>query len=92
MANLEKYTNIYADLAQGAYIGRKEGFMFAKLTQVQKEELKLNEHATFHFPNAKDAHGNDASTVYLQPDNTVKTIKEKNWVGREKVHKKGLST
>ena len=28
--------------------------MFAKLTQVQKEELKLNEHATFHFPNAKD--------------------------------------
>ncbi|EHV0154659.1 hypothetical protein OU282_003048, partial [Enterococcus faecalis] len=47
MANLEKYTNIYADLAQGAYIGRKEGFMFAKLTQVQKEELKLNEHATF---------------------------------------------
>ena len=87
MANLEKYTNIYADLAQGAYIGRKEGFMFAKLTQVQKEELKLNEHATF-----KDAHGNDASTVYLQPDNTVKTIKEKNWVGREKVYKKGLST
>ena len=92
MANLEKYTNIYADLAQGAYIGRKEGFMFAKLTQVQKEELKLNEHATFHFPNAKYAHGNDASTVYLQPDNTVKTIKEKNWVGREKVYKKGLST
>ena len=74
MANLEKYTNIYADLAQGAYIGRKEGFMFAKLPQVQKEELKLNEHATFHFPNAKDAYGNDASTVYLQPDNTVKTI------------------
>ena len=37
MANLEKYTNIYADLAQGAYIGRKEGFMFAKLTQVQKD-------------------------------------------------------
>ena len=66
--------------------------MFAKLTQVQKEELKLNEHATFHFPTAKDAHGNDASTVYLQPDNTVKTIKEKNWVGREKVYKKGLST
>ncbi|OTP36620.1 hypothetical protein A5795_000501, partial [Enterococcus faecalis] len=26
------------------------------------------------------------------PDNTVKTIKEKNWVGREKVYKKGLST
>ncbi|MEB7487885.1 hypothetical protein NGC04_11210 [Enterococcus faecalis] len=48
--------------------------MFAKLTQVQKEDLKINEHATFHFPNAKDAYGNDASTVYLQPDNTVKTI------------------
>ncbi len=25
MANLEKYTNIYADLAQGAYIGQKKG-------------------------------------------------------------------
>lgn len=49
--------------------------MFAKLTQVQKEDLKLlNEHATFPFPNAKDAYGNDASTVYLQTDNTVKTI------------------
>ncbi|OTP36083.1 hypothetical protein A5797_002670 [Enterococcus faecalis] len=78
MANLEKYTNIYADLAQGAYIGRKEGFMFAKLTQVQKEELKLNEHATFHFPNAKDAHGNDASTAVSYTHLDVLNIRELN--------------
>ena len=32
MNSLDSPYNIYADLAQGAYIGRKEGFMFAKLT------------------------------------------------------------
>ena len=34
----------------------------------------------------------NSGIVYLQPDNTVKTIKEKNWVRRETVYKKGLST
>ena len=38
MANLEKYTNIYADLAtkEHTYTVEKGRFMFAKLTQVQK--------------------------------------------------------
>lgn len=92
MANLENYTNIYADLSQGAYTERKEGFMFAKPTQSQKSDLEKNGYCAFNFPNAKDAHGNDASTVYLQPDNTVKTIKEKNLFGREKEYQKGLLT
>ncbi|MCU9759055.1 hypothetical protein, partial [Enterococcus faecalis] len=60
--------------------------------QIQKDKLKLNEHATIQYPNAKDTNRHDARTVYLQPDKTVKTSKEKNWVGREKVYKKGLST
>jgi ribosome recycling factor len=94
MANLKEYFNIYADLAQGAYNGRPQKYSFPhdRLTPEKKKEIETKKHATFHFPNAKDAHGNDASTVYLQPDNTVKTIKEKNWVGREKVYKKGLLT
>ncbi|WP_430607690.1 hypothetical protein [Enterococcus sp. DIV1304_2] len=34
-----------------------------------------NNSVKFNFPNAKDAHGNGLSTVYLQPDTTVKTVK-----------------
>jgi len=44
------------------------------MTKKQKRVLEKDRAIPFHFPNAKDAHGNDASTVYLQPDNTVKTI------------------
>ena len=36
MANLENKSNIYADLAQGAYTGREEGFMFAKPTELKR--------------------------------------------------------
>ena len=59
MANLENYTNIYADLSQGAYTERKEGFMFAKPTQSQKSDLEKNGYCAFNFPKAKDAHGYD---------------------------------
>ncbi|EGO2748447.1 hypothetical protein [Enterococcus faecalis] len=94
MANLKEYFNIYADLAQGAYNVRPQKYSFPhdRLTPEKKKEIETKKHTTFRFPNAKDAHGNDASTVYLQHDNTVKTIKEKNWVGRETVYKKGLLT
>ncbi|WP_288623974.1 hypothetical protein [uncultured Streptococcus sp.] len=77
MSDLEKYYNIYADLSQASYKGRPQSKMLANLDDNQLEEMKDSNYATFKFPNAKDAHGNDASTVYLQPDNTVKTIKEK---------------
>lgn len=94
MADLEKYSNLYADLAQATYNGRSIQFPYSakKWNDKQLDKYRNKEAVLFTFPNAKDAHGNDASTVYLQPDNTVKTIKEKNWVGREKVYKKGLST
>ena len=94
MADLEKYSNLYADLAQATYNGRSIQFPYSakKWNDKQLDKYRNKEAVPFTFPNAKDAHGNDASTVYLQPDNTVKTIKEKNWVGREKVYKKGLST
>lgn len=92
MSDLEKYYNIYADLSQASYKGRPQSKMLANLDDNQLEEMKDSNYATFKFPNAKDAHGNDASTVYLQPDNTVKTIKEKNLFGREKEYQKGLLT
>ncbi|EGO5073345.1 hypothetical protein P782_2312 [Enterococcus faecalis FL2] len=92
MSDLVNYYNVYANLSQASYKGRPQSKSLAKLDDNQLKEMEIKKYATFHFPNAKDAHGNDASTVYLQPDNTVKTIKEKNWVCREAVYKKGLST
>ena len=87
MSDLANYYNVYANLSQASYKGRPQSKSLAKLDDNQLKEMEIKKYATFHFPNAKDA-----STVYLQPDNTVKTIKEKNWVGREKVYKKGLLT
>ena len=97
MNSLDSPYNIYADLAQSSYHNRKNSvgvrYNFVNgMTKKQKRVLEKDKATPFHFPNAKDAHGNDASTVYLQPDNAIKTIKEKNWVGREKVYKKGLLT
>ncbi|MFD2306966.1 hypothetical protein ACWOC9_18275 [Enterococcus termitis] len=92
MANLENKSNIYADLAQGAYTGREEGFMFAKPTKVQNKELEDEGFAKYEFPNAKDAHGNSIDTVYLQTDNTVKTVTEKKFFGEDKEYQKGLLT
>ena len=97
MNSLDSPYNIYADLAQSSYHNRKNSvgvrYNFVNgMTKKQKRVLEKDKAIPFHFPNAKDAHGNDASIVYLQPDNTVKTIKEKNWVRRETVYKKGLST
>ncbi|MFD1900775.1 hypothetical protein GQR36_13650 [Enterococcus termitis] len=88
MANLENKSNIYADLAQGAYTGREEGFMFAKPTKVQNKELEDEGFAKYEFPNAKDAHGNSIDTVYLQTDNTVKTVTEKKFLEKIRSIKK----
>lgn len=79
MSNLETFNNIYADLAQASYTGRPVQFPYdsKKWNEEQLNQYKNNESVKFTFPKAKDAHGNDASTVYLQPDNTVKTVEEK---------------
>ena len=79
MNSLDSPYNIYADLAQSSYHNRKNSvgvrYNFVNgMTKKQKRVLEKDRAIPFHFPNAKDAHGNDASTVYLQPDNTVKTI------------------
>ena len=36
---LEKYSNIYVDLAQGSYIGRKKSKMLTQLDQNQTKEM-----------------------------------------------------
>ena len=92
MIDLKNTFNIYANLSQSTYTGRPRPLPYKSLLQKERKKLDKNQSVLFTFPNAKDAHGNDVSIVYLQPDNTVKTIKEKNWVGREKVYKKGLLT
>ncbi|MDE7024182.1 MAG: hypothetical protein K2O72_08410, partial [Ligilactobacillus sp.] len=75
MSFLEKYSNIYVDLAQGTYIGKKRSKMLTQLDQNQTKEMMEKNYATFSFPHAKDAYGNDASKVYLQPDK-LETVKE----------------
>lgn len=92
MADLEEQYNIYADLAQSSYKFRDNNFPNEELRPSQRNSLNASKSVPFNFSKAKDAHGNDASTVYLQPDNTVKTIKEKNLFGREKEYQKGLLT
>ncbi|GAB2026215.1 hypothetical protein [Lactovum odontotermitis] len=71
MTELTSYTNVYADLAQSAYINRKnlEGkkYNFANgLSREQKDALATDKSASFTFPNAKDSSGNDVSSVHLQ--------------------------
>ena len=92
MTELKINYNIYVDLSKSSYTDRKNSFSYNELKDWKKDRYDSNQSVPFTFPNAKDAHGNDASTVYLQPDNAIKTIKEKNWVGRETVYKKGLLT
>ncbi|MEE8738445.1 MAG: hypothetical protein SOI66_05990 [Bifidobacterium sp.] len=74
MSKLENYSNIYADLAQGAYIDRPKGksFPYSQLTGAQKSQLNSGNSASFFFPGARDASGADASKVFLQPDLKVK--------------------
>ncbi|MFK4568366.1 cutinase family protein [Enterococcus sp. UD-01] len=94
MAILEHDYNIYADLAQGAYTGRPTQFPYDKnkWNDGQLDSHKKNESVKFNFAGAKDAHGNSINTVYLQPDNTVKTVTEKKFFGKDKEYQKGLLT
>lgn len=82
MNSLDSPYNIYADLAQSSYHNRKNSvgvrYNFVNGMTKNKKSFRKDRAIPFHFPNAKDAHGNDASTVYLQPDNTVKQFKSKN--------------
>ncbi len=76
MTDFEDNYNIYVNLAKSAYTERPKPFPYEVLLKKDRTKLDNNNSVKFNFPNAKDAHGNDLSTVYLQPDTTVKTVKE----------------
>ena len=59
--------------------------MLTQLNQNQTKEMMEKNYATFIY--AKDAYGNDASKVYLQPDK-LETVTEKDWFGNEKISQK----
>ncbi|MBF0757506.1 hypothetical protein [Ligilactobacillus murinus] len=83
MPDLENNCNIYANLAQVAYPRGDASF---------SQELIIEKRYTptqIIFPHAKDAYGNDASKVYLQPDK-LETVTEKDWFGKEKTYQKIL--
>ncbi len=77
MKNLDNYYNLYVSLSEASYIKIPINFSNDFLTKKQRIRLEEGRSVKFHFPNAKDAHGNDASTVYLQPYNTIKQSKKK---------------
>ena len=91
MADLENQYNIYADIAQGSYKGRDDNFPYEELSPSKRNRLDKGESVKFNFPHAKDAHGNDASTIYLQPDPIVKQSKEKTFWAEKRISK-GLLT
>ncbi|MGM0219128.1 hypothetical protein [Enterococcus sp. AZ126] len=79
MANLDNFTNIYADLAQSSYTNRKDSngniYNFANgLTDNQQNKLNSNESVKFNFSDTKDAHGNSLDSVYLQPESLALTL------------------
>ena len=83
MPDLENNYNIYANLAQVAYPRGDASF---------SQELIIEKRHTptqIILPHAKDAYGNDASKVYLQPDK-LETVTEKDWFGKEKTYQKIL--
>ena len=77
MTELKINYNIYVDLSKSSYTDRKNSFSYNELKDWKKDRYDSNQSVPFTFPNAKDAHGNDVSTVYLQPDNTVKKNQRK---------------
>lgn len=81
MTDLTNYGNIYANLSQSSYNGRKNlngnPYNFANaLTKRQQKKLQKGKSVEFNFNKAKDFYGNDASKVFLQPDPTVKVVKD----------------
>ncbi|GAB2026229.1 hypothetical protein [Lactovum odontotermitis] len=80
MTDLTNYSNIYADLAQSAYTGRKDpngiwnNFAQPKnWTDNQIEALSNGDSVPFTFSGAKDSSGNDVSSVHLQPAIKIST-------------------
>jgi hypothetical protein len=68
-ADLEKNGNIYLNLSQSAYNNRPNSLSYDELNSKQKEQLNNNNSIGFYY-------GKPVGKVYLQPDPTVKTIKE----------------
>ncbi|WP_339011763.1 hypothetical protein VNN36_07720 [Lactococcus garvieae] len=63
MANLDNFTNVYADLAQSSYNNRQDSegniYNFSNgLTDNQRKKLNDGQSIAFEFPEAKDTHGN----------------------------------
>ncbi len=91
MSNLESIYNLYVNLAKSTYRRKPRPFVYELLPQSARNRLDRGYSVPFTFPHAKDAYGNDASKVYLQPDK-LETIKEKSLFGEEKTYQKGLLT
>ncbi len=94
MTDLMDSDNIYTILSQSSYPNRKnifgEIYNFVDLSEKKSNNLNVYNHSVpFTFPHAKDAYGNDASKVYLQPDK-LETVTEKDCFGNEKIHQKIL--
>ncbi|MFD2306959.1 cutinase family protein [Enterococcus termitis] len=92
MSNLESFNNIYANLAESAYTGRPNSFPSYRKDKKERE---------FDFSENKTVNGElttggknlpNEGIVYLQPDNTVKTVTEKKFFGEDKEYQKGLLT
>ncbi|GAB2026221.1 hypothetical protein [Lactovum odontotermitis] len=66
MTDLDKYSNFYADLAQGAYTGRPVHKMLAKPDDNQLSSLNKNGYAEYNF-------GGGTKSVYLQPAIKIST-------------------
>lgn len=93
MSNLESFDNIFANLAESAYSGRPNAF---SIYQNSKEKVEFD-----YSLDTFDEDGNlikggknlpNNGKVYLQPDNTVKTVEEKKLFGRTNKYQKGLLT
>lgn len=81
MSNLQSFDNIFANLAESAYSGRPNAF---SKYQNSKEKVEFD-----YSLDTFDEDGNlikggknlpNNGKVYLQPDNTVKTVEEKNYL------------
>ena len=89
---MENFNNIYLSLAESSYIGSSKEF---PKYQISNEIVEINYRLDAIYEDGNRTKGgqnlpNDG-IVYLQPDNTVKTVKEK-WLGTEKEYQKGLLT
>jgi hypothetical protein len=73
MTDLEKKSNIFANLAQSSYNNRPDNFSYKELDKPLQERLDAGK-------SVKIDYGKPVGKVYLQPDPTVKTIKEQHTI------------